>query len=169
MKEVIELLERAVTQIHLVDGSSYLDFTLIREAEQKINNALHELRHPRRYTPEQWKELTGEDWPEGWAVYVLVRNKYTKKKEYRWEAYPYTATKSFTGGNPIVCATEAGKPPKGWRPEKMADRYRWSDKCSHISGKTADDCLECDYLKPGPLEGSGICEYPINQRKECKS
>jgi hypothetical protein len=38
-----------------------------------------------------------------------------------------------------------------------------SIKCSHISGKTADDCLECDFLKPGPLEGSGICKYPIKQ------
>jgi hypothetical protein len=38
-----------------------------------------------------------------------------------------------------------------------------ADKCPHIPGKTADDCLECGYLKPGPLEGSGICKYPTKQ------
>jgi hypothetical protein len=40
-----------------------------------------------------------------------------------------------------------------------------SDKCSHIPGKTADDCPECIFMKPGPLEGSGICKYPIKQEE----
>jgi hypothetical protein len=72
---------------------------------------------PEFITPEQYKERTGEDWPEGWAVYVLNRSKHTKEKVYRWEAYSYYATRTFRGRNPIVCATEAGKPPKSWRPE----------------------------------------------------
>jgi hypothetical protein len=41
-----------------------------------------------------------------------------------------------------------------------------SDKCSHIPNKTADDCPECTFMKPGPLEGSGICKYPEMQKKE---
>jgi hypothetical protein len=72
----------------------------------------------RYYTPKQWKQLTGKPWPEEWAVYVLVRNKHTKEKCYRWEIFSYYATRPFRGHNPIVCATEAGKPPKSWRPEE---------------------------------------------------
>jgi hypothetical protein len=40
-----------------------------------------------------------------------------------------------------------------------------SDKCSHIPGKTADDCPKCTFMKPGFLEGSGICKYPIKQEE----
>jgi hypothetical protein len=40
-----------------------------------------------------------------------------------------------------------------------------SYKCSHIPNKTADDCLECVFMKPGPVEGSGICKYPIKQEE----
>jgi hypothetical protein len=69
-------------------------------------------------TPEQWKKRTGKAWPEDWAVYVLVRDKYVREKIYRWKIFPYYATRAFRGSNPIICATEAGMPPSNWKPEE---------------------------------------------------
>ncbi|MDR2095173.1 MAG: hypothetical protein LBP76_06605 [Treponema sp.] len=69
---------------------------------------------PRWETPEQWKERTGEDWPDGNAVYVRqadgtspwIVQQHLEVRVTKW-LVPIT----------IICATEAGKPPKNWKPE----------------------------------------------------
>jgi hypothetical protein len=70
-------------------------------------------------TPEQYKERTGKDWPENWAVYWRTRD---NGKWLSW--FPMTlemgefAMVKTVGEHQIVCATEAGKPPNDWKPEE---------------------------------------------------
>jgi hypothetical protein len=120
MKEMIELLEDV--KAFLLERYTFcleegINNKPLKQRIDMLSEAVLELQHPRWETPEQWEKRTGEKWPEGWAVYVLVRSKYTREKEYRWEAYKYYDTRPFRGHNPIVCATEAGPPPNNWRPE----------------------------------------------------
>jgi hypothetical protein len=134
LSEALNLIDDAIAEIRtpasytisdavdvLAEARAFLEKEYIDDGIDKISSAismLGELSEPPRWeTPEQHRERTGRDWPENWAVYVLVRNKYVQGRDYSWRAYNYYDTRPFRGRNPIVCATEAGKPPNSWRPE----------------------------------------------------
>jgi hypothetical protein len=115
MKKVIELLEQAKESMFL--GSYYPAVELIKEA-------LAELKAPScRETPEQWKQRTGEPWPDNGAVYALTE---LGKIDMGWMAMSYQLAKKrfhyedFDYGCvcAIICAIEAGPPPDDWRPEE---------------------------------------------------
>jgi hypothetical protein len=101
MKRVIEILELA-KKLAAIDNS--------RAAISCIREAIAELEgRPKWETPEQYRERTGEEWPDDWAVYVpAVEGGYVP------EIYSLA---QFAGAEIIVCATEAGPPPDDWRPE----------------------------------------------------
>jgi hypothetical protein len=68
---------------------------------------------PRWETPEQREKRTGKKWPDNWPVWALIS---LLHGELIWEVMSYdTAT---SAAEYIVCATEAGPPPDGWRPEE---------------------------------------------------
>jgi hypothetical protein len=90
-------------------------------SEREINEALAELKTPRRYTPEQWEAETGRPWPDNGAVYLfdpytgwrdvaLYGAMYDKVGELNKRYIPYESVV-------VICATEAGCPPDGWKPE----------------------------------------------------
>jgi hypothetical protein len=127
MKKVIDLLEKAEAAIMLAfSGTDEAD--LCTEAINHINDAIDELKTPPRWeTPEQREKRTGEKWPDDWGVYFY--NGYLG-----WETKKYGTWKNMIislgdeGGYerapeheiqyPAVCATEAGPPPDGWKPEE---------------------------------------------------
>jgi hypothetical protein len=104
---VIELLEQA--KAYAVCGSRSTIVSCIEEA-------MTGLKTPRWYTPEQLKAETGKEWPDNWAVYT--RSLYITGKWGAWETGSYADTKHVLYKVQIACATEAGRPPNGWRPEK---------------------------------------------------
>jgi hypothetical protein len=83
----------------------------LAEAIDRLRSLGAEQAPPRWETPEQWKELTGEEWPEAWGVYTLFYG--------GWILQRYREAKLMGTYMPItiVCATEAGPPPEDWRPE----------------------------------------------------
>jgi hypothetical protein len=123
MKKVIELLESARESIRLAVSCGLLSRF---PATDYINEALAELKAvPRWHTPKQWKQRTGEPWPENAAVRIL-------NPDGEWELMEYWRAKQLEqdlarldkdfGDEPedllIVCDRgEAGPPPKDWRPE----------------------------------------------------
>jgi hypothetical protein len=86
-----------------VNESLYIIEQLIKDMEARS----------RWYTPEQWKELTGEEWPEAWGVYTIFDG--------GWFLQRYREAQLMRTYTPItiVCATEAGRPPDDWKPEAM--------------------------------------------------
>ena len=116
MKKVIDLLEQALEDL---DGASFIDLDndYINNAVFHINNALAELQSYHRWmTPEQWEAETGKPWPDDWAVYAR------QKEHGKWSGwivarlnYARLGTEGIE--HTIVCATEAGRPPDGWRPK----------------------------------------------------
>lgn len=80
-------------------------------------------------TPEQYKELTGEEWPVTNAIYYN-RFWYTGRDDIDvyhgwasgmiqdvWEAQREFPKKKVN----IICATAAGCPPDDWRPESITN------------------------------------------------
>jgi hypothetical protein len=123
VRKVIEQLQKAYDQLNWTTGESEDDNQCITEAMNIIEGLIGELKAPPRWeTPEQRKERTGEDWPEGAAVFTRLRGKVEP-----WDISFYGKHKQAVafieriGGNTapidVVCATEAGKPPDGWVPE----------------------------------------------------
>jgi hypothetical protein len=123
MKKAIELLEEAKSGLIRFSRDQALVGVAMR-ALANVEDALVELRVPRYYTPEQWEAETGNPWPEKRAVYVRV---YADKFP-GFGIYSYAdalrlvrMASAHTGIDvkyQIVCATEAGPPPDGWRPEE---------------------------------------------------
>jgi hypothetical protein len=105
-----------------------------RDGEKRIKTALNwiecamgaietliPLPLPRWETPEQWARRTGKAWPDDWAVYALYENN-DGQRQWFWGGYEKERDKAGRRSkNPIaiVCATEAGTPPDGWRPEEV--------------------------------------------------
>jgi hypothetical protein len=97
----------------------------MQEARGYIESALAELQTPPRWeTPEQREKRTGEAWPENNGVYyrhkVYFGDESGDPFDYRWVnnwALDYWKWQRRNTGAQIVCATEAGPPPDGWRPE----------------------------------------------------
>jgi hypothetical protein len=115
VKKVIELLEEARRDLIVYSRDEDYEH-LLMFALSNIEKALDELKSPRWYTPKQWEAETGEAWPDDWGVYVWD---YALKL---WIIRAYETIKyceKFNGRKyPVVCATEAGKPPDDWRPEE---------------------------------------------------
>jgi hypothetical protein len=65
-------------------------------------------------TPEQYKERTGEPWPDNAAVYW----KWADDDAWTIGKYSVMRDEYDPFGVWIICATEAGPPPEGWRPEE---------------------------------------------------
>jgi hypothetical protein len=120
MKKVIELLRKANESLcRVASWMRVLDS--IATATDYINEALVELKAlDHWYTPEQWKQRTGEEWPDGAAVYGRVKfsafeiwSGWTIKSR-RDAVWEYDAFQEFQ----IVCATKPGPPPDDWKPEE---------------------------------------------------
>jgi hypothetical protein len=66
---------------------------------------------------EQYEKRTGEPWPDDWPVYC--RNPINCA----WDPMRFADTKQRIGGRVrmlnkvVICATEAGPPPRDWVPE----------------------------------------------------
>jgi hypothetical protein len=131
MKKAIEMLEESLECVFKIRVYPHSDFfyEIKQTAADLIRNAIAELKAPPRWhTPEQWKKLTGESWPDDWAVYWLKKN----AKSFRaddmqkadnfydsWEVCDYGwCRRGLPFGTIFICATEAGKPPGDWRPEE---------------------------------------------------
>jgi hypothetical protein len=120
MKQVIELLKQAKQALETGPGGVFYADQM-RSAMNIIEEALALLKAPPRFeTPDQWEQRIGEKWPDDWAVYRL----YTDNDGVsRWCAECYMSSKRPNNkykSLPVVCATEAGPPPDGWRPEEGA-------------------------------------------------
>lgn len=61
------------------------------------------------YTPDQYKEITGEEWPEDGPVWEQWENG-------EWHLGEWKTSRDFSTGRPVVIATAAGKPPADYRP-----------------------------------------------------
>jgi hypothetical protein len=117
VEKVIEYLQKAHDWIERV-GPDHCETTMrhsLYGSMDLIKAVIAELKSPPRCeTPEQWKERTGEVWPDNWAVY-------TKRKSggAPWIIQSYHEAKILDRWIPttIICATEAGRPPDGWVPE----------------------------------------------------
>jgi hypothetical protein len=120
MQRAIELLTQAYDWIckATLENEDYCD--CLSEALNIIDEAIAEIKAPPRWeTPEQRKERTGEEWPDMNAVYVQAYRDFQGTEDWEpqheWGATLYWEVK---GRNfPIVCATEAGRPPDDWAPE----------------------------------------------------
>jgi hypothetical protein len=118
MKKAIEKLEGVKDQIKRIyfDGAKPMGIVHLLG---DIDNVIAALQAPPRWeTPEQWEKRTGEQWPDDWAVYAL-------QEDLTWAAMPYFVAKvrmnhesDYLFVIAIICATEAGPPPDGWRPEE---------------------------------------------------
>jgi hypothetical protein len=76
-------------------------------------------------TPEQYQERTGKAWPDDWAVYYRYVSAGGKLDIWRTGYYKNIANSNHdfrshnAGHHQMVCATESGIPPDGWRPGEM--------------------------------------------------
>jgi hypothetical protein len=127
MKKVIELLERALQEIrytaHKFSVGSIIEGKL-DIAIENLKYAIVLLQKPRWETPEQWEKRMGEAWPDDWAVYALYEDN-GGRRQWFWGGCEKERDKTGRRNkNPlaIVCATEAGKPPDGWEPEKKNEQ-----------------------------------------------
>jgi hypothetical protein len=115
LKKVINALEMALSLIPEITPKN-MDASQRRNAVCKyVQLALADAKAPRRwYTPEQWKERTGEEWPDDWAVYACGDS-----DDIEWIICTYKEAQEMSRVNDtwIICATEAGKPPDNWNPE----------------------------------------------------
>jgi hypothetical protein len=111
VKKVAEILSRVKIDL---DTHCITWYTL-----ELLDRAITELQTPRWYTPEQWEEQTGKPWPDDWLVYCLVEESHCRfPPNAAWVFGIYQWAKNWNPHCPVVCATEAGPPPDGWRPEE---------------------------------------------------
>lgn len=68
------------------------------------------------YTPEQYKEITGEEWPEDGPVYAFMCD---GEFAGEWIEMSFAQWDYDTNAHPSLCviATSAGEPDKDWRPK----------------------------------------------------
>jgi hypothetical protein len=116
VKKVIKLLEEANTILATISPKiTSLDGIGFPVAISNIQKAIAELKTPRWYTPERWEAETGEPWPDNGAVWQLIEW-WKDPPVYQWLLSEHRFAK--TEERIVVCATEAGPPPDGWRPEE---------------------------------------------------
>jgi hypothetical protein len=121
MKKVIELLEGAYKN-HTINN-----FDFVNDCLQK---AIDILQNPKPITPEQFREIEGEEYPEDGAVYLGFKRPSATEIQ-RWEVVTYREakyrfkdfrgarrTEDFTYPEIIVCAYNLkGPPARDWRAE----------------------------------------------------
>lgn len=83
-------------------------------------------------TPEQYKERTGEDWPDNNAIYFFngasawIPSLYESYQQLIKHLRPYKKDFGIYWKNdkqyPCICATEAGCPPNDWKPENAKEK-----------------------------------------------
>jgi hypothetical protein len=122
MKKAVELLKV------IVDGIYAADITSESKAESVLENihlsilkVLELLESPPRWeTPEQWEKRTEEKYPDYAPVYFRGRYGFAKTWN-RWKLGSFEeaiwVSDYWKDEFQIICATEAGPPPDGWRPE----------------------------------------------------
>jgi hypothetical protein len=137
MKKVIELLEEA---------KRFAGIGLKNDVIYNINDALEELENPLWYTPDRWEQLTGEPWPDNWAVYFMAwfPDGHPVYIDGIWRTMALHEARERASGLTkyivtIVCATEAGPPPDDWKSEEEGREKR---RC-RVCGCTDDDCHQC--------------------------
>jgi hypothetical protein len=131
MLEIISLLENVKAEFVCVGTDCEECDAGMAKGLYLLNEALAELKTPHWYTPEQWKLATGKVWPDEWSVYinvfsdkdghsVFINGEYAvcklKDAAKRINDAKYFE-KCLFGEHIIICSTEAGPPPKDWRPE----------------------------------------------------
>jgi hypothetical protein len=180
MKKAVELINKAKSALYDLDMSESFrehDEGVQDEVVSFLDEAIAELRSPPRWeTPEQREKRTGEKWPDSAPVFhcyidgggFLVR---------LWEVgfYRNYRSKNKPLGLCVVCATEAGPPPDGWRPgggtmSQFANAGEKKNKrtpqtCKYCDHKTNPE--ECPHFerKNGHLPDNGRCKK-FKKRKQ---
>jgi hypothetical protein len=117
MKKAIETLRAAKIIILGLIGDendpAFIAYDLLEEAIEELK--------PRWETPEQYQKRTGKLWPDNGAVYTLYEDNDSDNRWWFCESYYYASTGVCAGNRlvAIICATEAGPPPKDWEPEEV--------------------------------------------------
>jgi hypothetical protein len=113
MKKVIKLLLRADHKVTSEDLYRADHFRWRASTKKLLAQAIDLLQSPPRWeTPEQYKERTGEDWPDEAAVYI-----YGECYDYSWSVCRYITAKEWRYF--CICANMAGPPPADWKPEEV--------------------------------------------------
>jgi hypothetical protein len=115
MKEAVEQLDDAQYEFECLNPIGEGEVKSWTKGLRLLKDAISELKNPPRWeTPEQWKQRTGEEWPDDWPVWSLT----TDRDEILTITTMGEEEARKTWGNHIYAiATEAGPPPDGWRPE----------------------------------------------------
>jgi hypothetical protein len=118
---MIELMDKAYIltgNIHKQEGVTEQIISMANDILQCLFNIHKIIEHPTPITPEQFRDIEGEDLPGHHAVYQLVEDEsgFYTYKAYCWEACTYWEAKERAGL--IVCAYNLkGPPARDWRPE----------------------------------------------------
>jgi hypothetical protein len=127
MKKVIERLEQVLRIIPSITVNNWISDDGLAKVRSLTEEAIAELQAlPRWYTLEQWEKRTGKAWPENAAVYMLWQPPESMGSYPFWRIENYAYAKTCLKGViaysknclAVICATEAGRPPDGWRPEE---------------------------------------------------
>jgi hypothetical protein len=131
MKNVVEKLEKADVELLGMDNFDSYNEHQIEKALEHIRSVIAELETPRWYTPERWDAETGEPWPDNAAVYLRGFDKkecgcafgHAEQFYHEWvittyENAKWVVSRDYFLNVIIICATEAGCPPDGWKPEE---------------------------------------------------
>jgi hypothetical protein len=111
VKKVIELLEEAKAALIYFAGKD-----IINGDWDKI---IAGLKNPAPITPEQYREIEGEEYPkEGLVFFIEEGEDEDEVNSFYWEYETYSDYIFFHKGLPCVCACNLTRPPPaGWRPE----------------------------------------------------
>jgi hypothetical protein len=118
MKSVIDILKKAI-RFAVIDYS-YAAISCIKKAIDELE------ARPKWETPEQYRERTGKAWPDKgpvWFRHTCGNYQGKGKPDFiAWWLKEYKDARDdydfyLPNYKQIVCATEAGMPPKDWRPE----------------------------------------------------
>jgi hypothetical protein len=120
--KVVELLKKSAANIResiVIDPQNYY----LYEADLLIDKAIKMLQTSCWYTPDQWKNLTGDSWPECGAVWFQsedIRHKWFG----HWSLMSFRAARVEQAHcnkiglkSAIICVTNP-EPPTRWRPKK---------------------------------------------------
>jgi hypothetical protein len=123
---VIELLDAAIS--HIGRGHDLIVRDLIEQAMRELKSEI-----PLWETTKQFEKRTGKQWKG--AVYFNIFPNGSDKPFYENDTYQVSSTRDivetvntvtkliglFDFKVVVICATEAGPPPNGWRPEEVGD------------------------------------------------
>jgi hypothetical protein len=114
MKKVIELLKRA-------RETSYDISPHARIVVRLIDNAIAELQNSTPITPDEYREIEGDELDKRAAVYGLYEcasHRLGEPPDTYWKPFSYAGALGNPNVSAIVCAYNLkGPPPADWRPE----------------------------------------------------